>query len=145
MPSLLVKLHRSPALTVTRTDVRSERLVYVIVACKPQRYRFARSPVVYVGTTRRGLGRIAASAAYRADKILSLRGVESFHVRVVTCRPRRNVKTWAKLERALLLRFRERYGDVPLCNQQGKRIQETDEFRYFKRERLDQIIDGVEG
>ena len=144
MKRLLVRLHKSPALTVRRTDVKSDRLVYVIVACKPQRYRWGRSCVVYVGTTKSGLGRIAASAAYRAKKVLRLLGVRQFEVRVVTCQKKPSVRTWRLLERALLLRFREKYGDVPACNQHGKRIQERDAFRYFRRERLDDILRALE-
>ena len=37
------------------------------------------------------------------------------------------MKTWKKLERALLLAFRAEYGRIPFCNSQGNRIKETDE------------------
>jgi len=144
MPVLGVKLHRSPVMSVRRTDLRSDRLVYVIVAQRPQRYRYKSSRIVYIGTTKKGLRRIAVSAAHRADQVLQLRGVREFEVRVVTCQARQNVKTWQKLERALLLRFREKHGDVPMCNQQGTRMQERDEFAYFRRERLDAVLSGLE-
>jgi hypothetical protein len=131
-------------MSVRRTDLRSDRLVYVIVAQRPQRYPYKSSCIVYIGTTKKGLGRIAASAAQRADQVLRLHGVREFQVRVITCQARQGVKTWQKLERALLLRFREKHGDVPVCNRQGTRMQERDEFAYFKRERLDVVLSGME-
>ena len=143
MARLKVRLHRLAALTVTRTDVRTDRLVYVIVARRPQGYPLERSPSVYRGTTQRGLGRIAASAAHRADQVLALYGVDRFDVRVITCGRRQNVQTWRKLETALLLVFQQRYGALPLCNEKGKRIRGTDAFKYFRRERLDQLISGI--
>jgi len=145
MKRLLVRLHKSPALTVRRMGVKSDRLVYLIVACKRQRYRWGRSCVVYVGTTRSGLGRIAASAAYRAKKVLSWLGVRQFEVRVVTCQKKPGVRTWRLLERALLLTFLKKYGDPPRCNQHGKGIRERDEFAYFRRDRLERILSALEG
>lgn len=144
MSTLRVKLHRSPALTVRRTDVKKDRLVYLLVASKPQRYQYGHSRIVYIGTTRRGLRRIAASAAQRADDVLGLHGVKHFDVRIVTCQGRQHVKTWHKLERALLLRFREKYGRVPALNQRGAKMRETDEFRLFTRKRLDAVLADVE-
>jgi hypothetical protein len=144
MLKLKVRLHRSVALTVTRTDVRTDRLVYFIVARRPQRYPRDRSPIVYIGTTQKGLGRIAASAAEHADEVLALYGVDRFDVRVITCGTRRRVQTWRKLETALLLLFQQHYGALPLCNERGKRIRETDEvFRYFRRERLLKVLSGL--
>lgn len=62
-------------------------------------------------------------------------------VRIVTCGVRQNVQTWAKLERALLLVFREMYGEIPRCNAQTPT--ESDEFRYFKRERIKDILNTL--
>jgi hypothetical protein len=86
---------------------------WLAIADKRIRYPEGRSRIVYIGTTKRGARRVAQSIASRADKILTMRGVRSFHARMVTCRPRRNVKTWFLLKRALLVAFRERYGAVP--------------------------------
>jgi len=73
-----------------------------------------------------------------------LHGVTRLEVLVVTCQRRQRVKTWRKLERALLLRFRENYGELPRFNQQGKQMRWTDELSYFRRERLDQIMADLE-
>jgi hypothetical protein len=47
---------------------------------------------------------------------------------------------WLKLERALLLGFREIYSEVPRCNIHGKGYVEGDEFEYFSRSRIKGII-----
>ena len=140
MRRLRARLNKSVPLTVRRTDVKTARFAYVVVASKPYEYPFGRSPIVWIGTTRRGLTRIAESVASVAEEVLNLHGVLAFDVRVVTCPPRRRVRTWRKLERALLLRFREKFGEVPLFNQQGKKMRERDEFKYFRREGLDRIF-----
>ena len=70
-------------------------------------------------------------------------GVKAFAARVLTCQPRQNVKTWLKLERALLLTFRERHGSVPKCNSHGKRMRATDELRYFAKSRLIRVLDDL--
>jgi len=50
------------------------------------------------------------------------------------------METWKKLERALLLTFRQEYGDVPKCNTQGKRMRWRDERNYFTEGRLRTIL-----
>src|SRR5207302_1098835 len=118
----------------TRLSVGNQNLVYVILLGKTIKYRFGRrSHIAYIGTTSRGVDRIAASAAAVAPRVLSLHGVKEFSVRLVTCTPRRRVRTWRKLERAMLLAFRERYGDIPRLNTQGRNIRETDEFKIFHK------------
>ena len=137
---LRVSLKREPAITVNRVAIGNEKLVYVICADKKLQYPWGRTPIVYVGTTKNGVSRIASSAAYRADKVLNMHGVKSFDVRVVTCRVRQGIKTWAKLERALLLSFREKFGEVPKCNVAGKKIIEQNEFEVFSKSRISEII-----
>jgi hypothetical protein len=137
---LRVSLKRGAPILVNRLDLGRGRLVYVLVASRSQNYRHGRSRIVYIGTTAAGMKRIATSAAHFADKILALHGVREFEARIVTCQGRRNVKSWHKLERALLLQFREMYGEIPFCNTQGVRMIEQDEFRYFRRDRIRSII-----
>jgi hypothetical protein len=140
---LSVKVGRDEAMRVTRVSIRRERLCYVIVADKRQRYAKGRSAIVYIGTTTKGNGRLASAAAHRAPGILGLRGVRSFTVRVVSCQSRQHVKTWSKLERGLLLVFKEKYGEVPRCNSHGKAMKPRDEFEYFKRSRLLRIVEDL--
>ena len=137
---LRLSLRRDPTLTATAVGVTADKLVYLLVADKRLMYPSGKSKIVYIGTTRNGIARVAQSVAARADTILSQWGVRGFVARIVTCRPRQRVKTWHKLERALLLEFRATYGDVPLCNQKGTRMRETDEFRYFTRKAVRNVI-----
>ena len=133
-----ISLKRETALTANRILVGNQKLVYVLVGPKAVKYEWGRSRILYIGTTKNGSARVAQSVASRADSILQQHGVRSFEARIVTCRPRRRVKTWLKLERAMLLCFREIYGELPLCNVSG--LKPTDEFSYFKRERVVQVI-----
>jgi hypothetical protein len=120
MRRLSVSLKRREAVTVDRITVGKKKLAYVICADKKLRYGNGRSRIAYIGTTKNGIDRLASSAAARTDQILGLHGVERFTVHVVTCTPRQSVKTWHKLERALLLQFKDTFGEVPKCNVQGK-------------------------
>ena len=138
-----ISLKQEVALTAKRILVGGKKLVYVLVADKAIPYQFGRSRILYIGTTKTGSSRIAQSVASRADFILQKHGIKCFHARVVTCSPRRRVKTWIKLERAFLLTFRELYGELPSCNTRGRNMRAEDEQRYFRRERLVAIIEKL--
>jgi hypothetical protein len=43
----------------------------------------------------------------------------------------------------MLLAFRAEYGSVPVCNSQGKKIKETDEYDYFAREAVRKLVDNL--
>ncbi len=140
---LSLSLKRDEALRATRVSAGKSKLVYVLVADKRLKYPNGKSRVAYIGTTKKGISRISQSVAARADDILSLHGVRSFHARIITCRPRQHIKTWLKLERALLLMFRESFGEVPRCNTHGTRMKENDEFRYFSRTGVANVIEEL--
>jgi hypothetical protein len=123
--------------------IRKQKLVYVLIADKRLKYKNGKSRIAYVGTTKNGVARIAQSVATRAEVILGLNGVHEFHARIITCNQRQRVKTWCKLERALILKFRERFGEIPYCNTSGKRMKQTDEFSYFRPSRIANIIDDL--
>jgi hypothetical protein len=97
--------------------------------------------IVYVGTTKKGIKRIAESAAHHADDILGRHGITEVSARVVTSKGRKHVKTWLKPERAMLLSFREKYGRVPELTKSGKKIQEKDEFKYFNQTAIRNIFE----
>jgi hypothetical protein len=97
--------------------------------------------IVYIGTTQKGIKRIAESAAHHADDILGWHGITEVSARVVTSKGRKHVKTWLKLERAMLLSFREKYGRVPELNKSGIKIQEKDEFKYFNQTAIRNIFE----
>lgn len=107
---LRLALKREVALRATRVTIGKNKLVYILVADRRLRYPKGRSRVAYIGTTSRGMARVASSVASRAEAILAIHGVRSFEARVVTCQPRQRVRTWLKLERALLIKFKHVYG-----------------------------------
>jgi hypothetical protein len=141
---LNLSLKRDEALRATRVLVRNSHLVYVLVADKRLKYPDGRSRIAYIGTTKKGVARIAESVAVRAGDILGLPGVRSFHARIITCAPRRRVPTWKKLERALLLAFRKQFGGPPRCNIHGKRMKETDEFLYFAESGVKHVLNELQ-
>ena len=133
------------AVTITRHAINREKLVYIACANKALSYRHGRSPIVYIGTTRKGVDRIAASAAVKAKLFLSDHGVKQLDFYVVGCAPRKKVKTWRKLERGLILEFRHMFGDPPLGNTQGLKMKWTDELNYFTRQRLESVLKKYSG
>lgn len=140
MAKLTIQSSSAAAVTITRAAVKSEKLVYVAVANRSLPYEYGRSRIAYIGTTRHGAHRMAASAANKAKEMLDLHGVKELCFFTVTCKSRQNVRSWAKLERALLLVFREKFGEIPECNTQGSRMKWTDELTYFTRQRLEAVI-----
>jgi hypothetical protein len=138
---LSLSIKRDRALIATSVSIGKHRLVYVLIADKRLKYPKGRSRIAYIGTTKHGLSRIARSVATRADKILSIPGVKSFDARIVICKKRKNVSTWKKLERALLIEFRSRHEKTPECNVHGKNMKETNEFRYFSRHAVRNALD----
>lgn len=128
---------------VTKVSSGVEKLCYILVANKKIKYEIGRSRVVYIGTTKKGIDRISQSVAKRSEDVLAIHGVDKFEARIVTCRARQNVKTWNKLERALLLAFREMFGEVPRLNTHGKNIKEVNEFELFAKSRIKTIIEDV--
>ena len=133
---LTIKIGRHPAITITRQALRGKKLVYLAKANKAIKYPFGRSHIVYIGTTSAGLGRIAASAAYQASDLLERHGVRHLDFFVVTCRPLQRVRTWRKLEDALLLTFKHQFGTVPIGNTVGKNRSWRDELDFFTEARL---------
>ncbi|MFH1892667.1 MAG: hypothetical protein ABIK83_08320 [Candidatus Zixiibacteriota bacterium] len=141
---LTVTLKPTHAMTVTRVSLGDKKLVYVILAQRKLKYLWGRSRIAYIGTTKNGMPRFAQSAAAKAEAVLGRHGVTEMEVRIITCAARQRVKTWVKLERALLLGFREKYGKVPLCNKSGKKMKRTDEHEYFAPERIKSILDRLD-
>lgn len=137
---LTVRPSRSAAIAVSRHAVRAQRLVYIACANRALRYKHGRSRIVYIGTTKAGVRRIAASAAQKAETLLHHRGVRALAFYVVTCASRPRVRTWLKLERALILAFREQFGEVPAGNKHGRSAFWTDEAWYFSIRRLRAVI-----
>lgn len=141
---LTIRTAAKPAIVISRPAFNAERLVYVAVANKALKYPHGRSCIAYIGTTKSGASRIAASAAARAPGLLSLHGVTSLSFFVVTCAARQRVKSWHKLEVGLILAFKHLYGEVPRCNVKGKNQKWNDELEYFTRSRLESVLKKYE-
>ena len=140
---LKLSLHRDHAMHATRVSVGKSKLVYVLVADKKLKYASGKSRIAYIGTTKKGTSRIAQSVAARAEDILGITGVRSFYARIVTCRPRKHVKTWHYLERGLIIKFKEIFGEVPACNSHGKNMKRAKEFDYFADGGLQLVIEEL--
>jgi hypothetical protein len=144
MPKKLsVKYRRQPALVINRVAFRDKKLVYVARANKKFRYPWGRSRIVYFGTTKRGVRRIASSAAWKGADVLFEHGVKHLELIIVVCGTTQGVETWRKLERALIIRFRERLGAPPKANNTGHNMRWRDERNYFTDRNLDKIIDAL--
>lgn len=140
------RLHRSPVMVVSRKLLRHQKVVYLLVSKKPIKYKNGRSRIAYVGTTSKGIFRVAASVASRAVATLSGRGLSILEVYLVTCPAKRRVRTWALLEKALLAQFRGSFFELPKCNAQGKNIRWTAAFdRHFTRRGIEKIVAEFDG
>lgn len=137
---LTVQTTNDPAVTISRTATKSSELVYIAVANKQLSYSLGKSRIVYIGQTKNGAARIAASAAAKAGDMLGLHGVKHLELFVVTSSSMASVKTWHKLERGLLLAFKDEFGEPPKCNVSGKGMVWTDELKYFTEGRLKTVI-----
>jgi flavin-binding protein dodecin len=98
-------------------------MVYILSANKYFRYRDGRSKtlgwssILYIGTTKTGAGRPAASAVNKASEAFyHLHGVKTIDVHIVTCAAHNQKYTWKHLEAALLDAFWKRYFNLPQYN-----------------------------
>ena len=140
---LAVKFRSQPSFVIHRTAFRDDKLVYIVRANKKLRYRFGNSRIAYIGTTKKGARRIASSAVWKGEDLLYLYGIKHLELHIVTCGKIQGVESWKKLEKALILRFRERFGDVPIANSIYKKGRWHDEKEYFAEYKLDKVIDGL--
>ena len=128
------KAHAVPALVVTRSAIGTKKLVYVLVANKKVSYPQGKSSIVYIGTTTKGLARVAASAAYRALSVLRQKGIKQLSAYILTYKGIPGLKdTHKHLERAALAIFKLNYGHIPSANKQGGSIWHAQKsFKYFR-------------
>ena len=84
-----LSLKRDEALRATRICVGKLKLACVLISDKRIVYPNGKSRIAYIGTTKKGIERIAQSVAFRANDILKLHGVRTLpckgcHVRAKT-------------------------------------------------------------
>ena len=132
-----------PVVTVTRLASGSPQLCYVVTANRIVAYPSGRSKVVFIGATEEGLSKVVTSVASRADQIFQNHDLTHFEAHVVTCKSVPRVPIWQKLERALLITFRDLYGSAPLCNAFGSGLLAEDEFDYFSKERIENVLEDL--
>jgi hypothetical protein len=139
-------LEKRAAIVINREAILHERLVYIALANKPIRYRARgkKSRIVYIGTTEKGINRIAGSAAHRGRELLTQWGIHQLSFYVVQIpRGRRGVRaSWEKLERALIQGFKDRFWEAPLLNKQGKNADWEQYYRYFPRDQVYRLIEN---
>ena len=133
------KLLRSEVMVVDKSAVKRRHLVYLLIANRPEKYPWGRSSIMYIGTTAKGVARIAKSAGYRAKQIFGRYGVKKFSIRVVTFPRRPGIAIWKELEKDILKRFKIIYGEVPKLNA-WKKIRPRPLSGYFGEANLDRII-----
>lgn len=137
------RLHSRPVMTIHRRILRYDRMVYLLVSKRGIHYSNGRSGIAYIGTTSEGIDRVATSVAFRAADVLSGRGVSSFDVYIVTCPPKKKVRTWLLLERALLAQFLADFHELPSGNTNGKHARWTPVLdRLFTRTGIDKILNN---
>ncbi len=139
-----IKAHSKPAMVVSKESADNDKLVYILCASRRVKYQRGSSSIVYIGTTEKGITRMAVSVADRAADIFGLGRIKEFQAYVITCTPKRGVATWRKLERALLIAFVENYGEPPSCNGTGQGMEDNGEFTLFARTRIDSVLEQYE-
>jgi hypothetical protein len=139
--SMKVHLASKPAMTVYRRILTKDRIVYLLVGKKPFRYRGGKSRIAYIGTSKRGVKRVASSAAHRADEVFSKWGSREMDVFIASSEAKPGLKSWKYLERALLAHFLARYQELPFCNKHGKKYKFDEKLqRFFKYRKLYDIL-----
>jgi len=129
------------AIRFTKLQRSDQCLVYIVCANRSLKYRDGDSRILYIGTTAKGIDRMSKSASALTQKFFAHHGVTKVYVHPIYTKPRQKKRMWVVLERALLLRFREMYGEPPKHNTQGKKLRWRDEADYFTLSRLTGIID----
>jgi hypothetical protein len=133
-------------MTLGRAALGTERLVYILAANKLLKYPRGRSRIVYIGTTKRGVRRVASSVAGRAAALFERRGVRRVDAHLLTYTRRSGgQKLWLKLERAILFMFKYEYGTIPVLNKMGKNFWPGKEFAHFNKKALLKRIRAFEG
>jgi hypothetical protein len=142
---LKIRTRPKPVMNVSRAILRNRKGIYLLLGPKPTRYPRGRSRIWYIGRTKRGADRIAASAANKASEILQARGVRRMDVHAVSCTRKKGMKGWEHLERAFIALFKERYGRIPTCNRTGSSFRFSDKLHHlFARRAIERVLESFE-
>jgi len=133
----------NPVITLFRSRYWTKCVVYILRTDKPQKYEKGRSRIIYIGESKRGFRRFAASAAAKANRSFGvLRGVRKIDVHLLTFRGKHSVRLWEELERGLLATFHEKHGCLPRHNKIGASFR-VEDIRFFRPRRLRAIVDRL--
>ena len=128
-------------LTVVRSSQWNPRLVYILVANKTHKYKSGRrSRIIYIGTTGKGAQRPATSAVNKASEAFSLRGIKQIEVHLATCAGRKHIRTWQRLESALLATFRSLHFELPRYNKKKGADHYVEDVTLFRGKALQKLI-----
>lgn len=123
----------------------SKKCVYFVCADKAQKYPYKeRSKIVYIGTTERGLDRVAESMKKKAPEAFEIHGVKKISFYIIQSQRRQNRETWNELERDLILKFKGLKGAVPKLNDTYKNKNPNQLSGLFTERKLKQIIESIE-
>jgi uncharacterized RmlC-like cupin family protein len=114
-----MKFPKKPFLTLLRSrQWDKKKMAYILVADKSYMTKAGlRTRIIYIGTTAKGASRPAASAVNKASQIFYKdHGVRELDVFIVTCSGRQNMKTWKRLEAALIHTFWNIFHQIPKKN-----------------------------
>ena|SRR5579862_7571966 len=142
MRALKIRFTNDSLLTVRRSKHWKRRMVYVLVANRPFKYKSGRSSqIIYIGTTGKGGNRPAVSAIQKANEAFGeLRGVKEIRVHIATCKGRKAMRTWEHLESALLATFRDLHYELPRYNKRKGSVAHTEDIFLFRVKALKKII-----
>jgi hypothetical protein len=121
------------------------RAVYFQVADRPIPYKHGKNRIIYVGSTQATSSRSLTSLADVVPYRSRIPGLHRIEVHIIECELRQGVKSWRVLERACLIIFRERYGELPWLNSQGSKMEPGTEFKLLDRSQVRRLIRGYEG
>ena len=138
------KLKSYLAIEFTRAKYGKDKIVYLLTVNRPHRYSRGSSHIVYIGTSKNGVSRVAASSASKGRTYLESHGIKKLSAYVVPVPLKPNVRMWEELESALLLAFLREYGDKPEANKQLPRGSSQKIFKYFKERDVLQILKAHE-
>lgn len=140
--TLRINCTDDPVLTITRSNRWRNRMVYILTTPRLYKHKSGRrSRIIYIGTTKKGAARPAASAVNKASQAFGkLHGVKTIDVYIATCAGVPAVKTWKELESALVHTFWSRYFQLPRYNKVKPKLRNE----LFRQRALENLIERFE-
>lgn len=135
---------KTPALVMNRNILKKEQIVYVLIVNKRLNYKNKQSRIIYIGSTKKGSSRVAESIASKGEDALKNHGITKVEAYIFECKAIENKMHWKELETALILKFREIYGEAPKHNIKNAKSKISNQFQHFTNHRLETILKQFE-